>query len=61
MMELIPSPSSRCAGGLVELKLMTGVVPCAVYTHPKDGERVGSLNVGKPSNLDAVVCRRIFH
>ena len=60
-MELTPSASSRCAGGLVELKLMTGVLPCAVYTHAEDGERVGSLNVGKPSNLDAVVCQRTFH
>ena len=46
---LTPSPSSGCACGLVDPKLLT-----------EDEDEVSPQNFGKPSHLDAAVCPRKF-
>ena len=55
--ELTPSPSSGCAGGLVEPLCLV------LQNHqqrPENWDGVISRNVGKPSHLDAAFCPRKF-
>jgi len=46
-LEIIPSPSSGCAGGLVTSKLMTSFGATKPPAQPKDGDGISSRNVEK--------------
>jgi len=60
--DLITSPSSGCARGLVVPKLMTVISSRATETsaHPEDRDGYSSRNVGKLSHLDALSGRENF-
>ena len=59
--ELIPSPYSGCAGGLVAPKLVISFAATKPPAQPEDGDVISSRNVGKPLHTDVAVRPRKFY